>query len=934
MTHARKLVTLIACLVLSACGGGGGDSGGGGFAGMGMPGTPGTSTGAPDDGTTTPPASPIDAALDSGDPGGLRPEDRATLLERATRKAIELRARPQQVLADIYNTKGQVPNLALDIGKNSAALTPASLTQAIPFIVADDGSGIAAIAELGDGRALAYGADVLGWMAGTTKEQQHLPLFTRAFTWVMTGQAEGTLPATLKFSQAGYNAGAIKNFATRLQRKTQEIACDIASPTNTCWRDADLLVFGASVADNPALGELVRSYVKAGKAVIYMHSSWWTAPGGTRLLSSLGMDLAADPGNFFAPASGYSVSAGRTAVDALARGDQLGSLVHTLEWLARDTYTQDFAVDNQPIVGIDAARRDLSSTELAGRPLFKTENTELQRLLVLWADEWRRDIAYGKINRTSDAANFLRAYASDSWQAFGRTATTTQPGGQGDYMPAGAQKLATSTDDETIELTLPQGSGKTAIGRGAIPAKAVALEIAEAPVGVNLGVQTSHIRTYGNPLTDAGNYIRPRQAPSWTVPLQRDAVNDFVTPFGGPLFLSYSGATAGQKVKLRVKGTVRYAHFDFSQGTPAQAELDAAMAALQRQDYGWSTFKFRGGELQQTIAVALKSFKSGMPSGTLRTPQDLVTRRIEGILMDTNHMSNGYNDMKMPSTVSTLCTSFAWACDDAVHNAPGVQHFVSWLPRCGSGCSGHPIDSDNWAMDIGWGWPHELGHNTVQPWMHIVIDDKGCSTECDNNTLSSAHMLRRYAVLGEDDSGTRTAHAALYRMIQDNRALALSGEPQRADMQARLWGGPEQSPMLAMYFQLAFLYTQARHSEAQPTAASTIEFLTLLSKGGRLVAKKWSTNTAGNYGMSGYASNDISNHELLYVLSSKIIGQDLRNVFAMYGVPLTQPALASVAALTLPMAPQRFYALGANKANQLSTGQWLSVQGQTPAYPF
>ncbi len=140
--------------------------------------------------------------------------------------------------------------------------------------------------------------------------------------------------------------------------------------------------------------------------------------------------------------------------------------------------------------------------------------------------------------------------------------------------------------------------------------------------------------------------------------------------------------------------------------------------------------------------------------------------------------------------------------------------------------------------------------------------------------------------------------------------------------------------MLAMYFQLAFLYTQARHSEAQPTAASTIEFLTLLSKGGRLVAKKWSVNPAGNYGMSGYTSNDISNHELLYVLSSKIIGQDLRNVFAMYGVPLTQPALDSVAALTLPMAPQRFYALGASKANQLSTGQWLSVQGQTPAYPF
>ena len=358
------------------------------------------------------------------------------------------------------------------------------------------------------------------------------------------------------------------------------------------------------------------------------------------------------------------------------------------------------------------------------------------------------------------------------------------------------------------------------------------------------------------------------------------------------------------------------------------------MAALQRQDYGWATFKFRGGELQQTIATALKTFQYGMPAGTLRTPQDLVTKRIEGILMDSNHMSNGYSDMTMPATVSTLCTTFGWACDASVHNAPGVQHFVSWLPACGSGCSGSPIDNDNWPMDIGWGWPHELGHNTVQPWMHVVIDGKGCDTECDNNTLSSAHMLRRYAVLGEDSSGGNTDHAALYKLIQANRALGQSGEPQRADMQARLWGGPEQRPMLAMYFQLAFLYTQARHGQAQPTADSTIEFLTLLSKGGRLVAKKWTADTAANYGMGRYASNSIPNHELLYVLSSRIIGQDLRDDFFMYGIPLSPTALGSVADLGLPLATQRFYALGAGKANQLATGQWLSLQGQTPAYPF
>ncbi|HSW15341.1 MAG TPA: ImpA family metalloprotease [Solimonas sp.] len=938
--HARKLVILAAALVLSACGGGGsGDSA------AAPSGTPSTDTSTPvtppvTPGTDTPPPvtaqDRIDKALASGDSSGLLPEDRATLLERATRKAIELRARPQQVLADIYNSKGQVPDLSLSVGSGSSnSLASAGLTQAIPFIVSDDGSGIAAIREAGTGRGLAYGADVLSWMAGTTREQQHLPLFTRAFTWLMTGDADGALPATIKFSQSGYNSGVVKSFVTRLGKDTQEISCDIALPSNTCWRDADLLVFGAGVPDSAGLGDLVLSYLKAGKAVIYMNGGWWDSAGGNRVVGAMGMKLGGYPGNYFASAPTYSVSASRTAAESLARGDQLGKLVTTLQLLAKASYTHDFDADPAPIDGINLMRNDLSGYETVGKKIFAAAG-ELQRLLVLWADEWRPEVSYGAISRSSDAANFLRAYASDSWLAFNRTATTTNPKGQGDYMPAAAQQLAASTDFETIVLTLPQASGKTAIGRGALPAKAVALEIVYAPVDASFGWQTSYLRATGNPLRD-NNYPRPRQPHSWALPLQRGTVNHFISPSGGPLFLNYSGATAGQKVTLRIKGVVKYAHFDFTNGTPPQAELDEAMAALQRQDYGWSTVKFRGGEGQQTVFSALRSFKDGMPAGQLRTPQDYVTARLEGILMDTNHTANGYNDMSMSARVSALCTSFSWDCSGSMHNAPGVQHFVSWIPQCGGGCSGQPIDSDNWGMGIGWGWAHELGHNTVQRWMSVVIDGKGCSTECDNNTLSSAHMLRRYAVLGEDASGANTDHAALYKMIQDNRATLKIGEAQRADMQARLWGGPEQRPMLAMYFQLAFLYTKTRAGLAKPTADAAIEFLTLLSKGGHLVANNWSTATAANYGMSRYPDNKIPNHELLYVLGSRIIGQDLRNIFFMYGVPLSQTALDSVADLGGSVATLQFYALAAGKANQLATGQWLSLSPaptQPPAYPF
>lgn len=932
MMHLRKLAVVVVVCVLSACGGGDGSV---------------TSTTPP-----SPSGSRVDAAIASGDPSGLQAEDRATLLQRATSRATTLRSRAQQVLRDIYNSSGSVPDLALSVGDNSYShpgyvsnpVLPSGATQAIPYIVSDDGTGMAAITELAGstatGRGMAYATNVLAWMADTTQEQQHLPLFTRAFTWLMTGQASGTLPATIKFSQSSYSANTVKKFLTRLGKTGTEIpgdsgaaTCNIASPANTCWQNADLLVFGEGVPDSAGLADLVQTYLKAGKAVIYMHSDWGNPAGATHVLNGMGMRFGGYAGNYFASAPTYTVSAGRTAADSLSRADVLGNLVTTLQLLAQDSYSKDFSSDTAPIDGVNLMLNDISAYEAAGKNIFATGNTDLQRLLVLWADEWRSQVSYGLISRASDAANFLRAYASDSWLAFNRTATTTNPNGQGDYMPVAAQQLTGSSSFETIQLTLPQASGMTAIGRGAIPARGVVVEIASAPAGVSLGMQTSYIRTAGNPLTDS-SYARPRRPNSWNLPLQGGADTTFITPFGGPLFLRYSGATAGQTVTLRIKGAVKYAHFDFSNGTPSQTELDAAMAALQRQDFGWATFKFPGGELQQTIGTALQSFKYGMPGGSLRTPQDLVTNRIRGILMDSNHLSNGYNDMAMPTTVSALCTTFSWDCTGSVQNPPGVQHFVSWIATCGDGCSGQPIDNNNWAMDIGWGWAHELGHNTVQPWMTILIGGKGCTTECDNNTLSSANMLRRYAVLGEDNSGDRTSYSSLYKMIQDNRATGKTGDALRADMQARLWDMPQQNAMRAMYFELAFLYTRVRHAEALPTTDSTIEFLTLMSKGGRLVANNWTTANAANYGMSSYSSNSIPNYELLYVLSSKIIGQDLRDIFSMYGIPLSSTALNSIAALSLPLATQQFYALASSKGNQLSTGQWLSLQSSTPAYPF
>jgi hypothetical protein len=110
------------------------------------------------------------------------------------------------------------------------------------------------------------------------------------------------------------------------------------------------------------------------------------------------------------------------------------------------------------------------------------------------------------------------------------------------------------------------------------------------------------------------------------------------------------------------------------------------------------------------------------------------------------------------------------------------------------------------------------------------------------------------------------------------------------------------------------------------------DFLRMLTMGDRLVNTDWSTDKASRYAMGRYASKTIANHELIYVLSSKIIGRDLRRVFAMYGVPLSSTALDSVGDLGLPVEPLSFYAFPDYAPTE---GVWLDLETAVwPVYPF
>jgi hypothetical protein len=60
----------------------------------------------------------------------------------------------------------------------------------------------------------------------------------------------------------------------------------------------------------------------------------------------------------------------------------------------------------------------------------------------------------------------------------------------------------------------------------------------------------------------------------------------------------------------------------------------------------------------------------------------------------------------------------------------------------------------------------------------------------------------------------------------------------------------------------------------------------------------------------------------------------MRKIFAMYGLPVSETALGSIADLGLPMQDEVFYALPNSGANMLKQGQWLDFSGAVPTYPY
>lgn len=899
MSVPARLWPMFTALLLTACGGGGSSNE-----------TPSTGTSAPD----------LSAALGSGRvadlPAAATP---AHLLQAALALASQQKTAQPRVI-DI------VPDLPeMTFTGNGVGLTITDPATTVPISVTNDGDIVIAAAKIGNARAVSYGVP-LNQLVGSASSGADFTLWKTLTAWSLTGD-KSRFPTTLTYatSRGGWAQSTLPAMLANAGASAQKIDC-VIEEENSCWQQADLLVFWQDAADNNTVEHLVRTYLAAGKAVMYMGVNY----GGFNAAVNRPLNIGYQRHLLWADVS----MPARTASEAAVVADQtqgMSARIDLLRQLQDDNLATPSSWDS--LIGtVDKLAAEYLPTQTGGLNLFAQSSAyDLHKHLVLWADLYRRDhsVYDDSVGYQHGAPiNFLRQMAADTWVHSVRDSALS-PAAWGEWLPAAAGALPVSTSAETLTVTLPnQSDGATLIGRLAVPGRPVTIEVTDAAGTSQLGVRTGYVRRYMNPLPDdrpgGGHYLAPR-LPGGQGSRLLDGTNTRTYAMGGPLVLTFSGNPQGNRVvTLKIRGAARYGHWDYTQ-TMSDNQRQAALQALQDGQAGWQTIKLVAGELQ------IAPNRVGDVSSTRQVDEYMA--RIRDNVFGFNHTVHGYSNIPLTALQTSLCSTFDWDCQSSrLHAAPGVQHFVSWYAQCGYACSGNPSDISG-RTDAGWATFHELGHNTVTAMESMYT----CSTECNNNIVAGMSAIATYASSGgsSDIAPANFNHQDLYTQLQAGRASGLTGDALRQQMYNLIWEQGSDNVKQAVTAQIAFLYSRLRAGLDQPTPASSMEFMGLLNKGWRLHSSAWDANNKDKYAMGGYDNkDDISKEDGFYVLSSRIIGQDLQDLFALYGFTLDSRALDSVNRLGLPRAKVAFYALPSAHGNQLDQGIWLDLDGQTPAFPF
>lgn len=716
---------------------------------------------------------------------------------------------------------------------------------------------------------------------------------------------------------------------------TTDDTCD-GTRLSACLGSADLLVIGREQGpEGPSSGAYPAGYngqtimdavtqaQARGVPVMYLHHYRDANDLASRLLTHFGLRSN----------SNYWDSAGLRALDpstqatdpvsanTLALLQRLESNAFTANFSACVTETGktqcdgDTALQQEFVQPATALRKTLRALDARATAIFDVPGYSLERLLVLLGDKLRETVTY-PMDKVTTRDAFFRAYFSDMTAYLNRRHTVAAAN-QGSFAPAipatvpAIQRTVTAAAPET-------GTYEVMTGLYVMPGRTVTLRRVDGhavsvTVGVNMLRDTT--RVY-----NARGYDRPTLLASPRVTLGAGASLTLTSPFGGPLYLFIQAAAGAPTVQVEVEGVTTH---PMLRNLRDAAEVAAFKAELTTTPTNWVGLS--------TDFLTVHSNVAHMRTTLTAHGRDmnLLADRLWTYLVKDTYELAGFNsssgEFQLPTSVSSFCTDAGWDCAGSHHRRDTMQHVIAdTVAACGAGCSGNPYDQ-NWALEpLGWGETHEIGHNLQRNRTMIY---GGQSGEVSNNIypIHKQMAFNRAAApstpLVARVNSTKAAFDVLLASLQPGASST--------HVHTQMWSdtsyAANNSLRLNFYRQLVEF---ARHHN--PRFTDGWELYTLLHLHERnfnldATNTNWlSARDALGFGTYAARPSTISGNDYMLIVTSRIIGRDMRPVWDLWGVTYSAEAAAQVTAYTLPAASRWLFPM--KDLNAFGTGVAAPVE--------
>ena len=726
---------------------------------------------------------------------------------------------------------------------------------------------------------------------------------------------------------------------------TSDDTCD-GDKLDACLQGADLLVIGrqqgpnvgnSSSPDNypPGYdGATVMQAVTAAQArhipVLYLHHYRDTNDLASRLLDHFGLAVN---NNYWSqeglkgytsadlPATPAALSAVRTLLDRLDTGAFSTTWSGCVDKLGRIACDADASFMAEFYTPADALRTRLRALDEKGVALFSQAGYEQEKLLVLLGDKYRQSVAYPMTKETSGAA-FFRAYFSDMAVSVHRAHATvaTNLGNFSGLFPA-----STPTLTRTIATTAPEtGRRELMTGLYVMPGRTVTLTrtddhaSATVSVGLNMLRDTTHV---------FNTYDRPTQLASPHVPLEPGRSVTLTSPFGGPLYLFVDAAGAAPAVTVDVSGVITHPVLRDVRDAAQVAAFKAELASTPTHWVGVTTDFL-------TVHSNLTHFRQTLADngGDL----DRVLSQIWTYMVKDTYELAGFNaatagTFSLPAGVSAFCTAAGWDCTGPQHRRDVMQHvIVDNYAACGAGCSGNPYDQ-SWALSpLGWGETHEIGHNLQTGRLNIY---GGQSGEVSNNIFPTHKQMAYNRAAQPATALVRggTSAKLAFDIIKASLATADPGSAVKSAVWSDTAYAANNGLRLSFYRQLVEYARTYNSGFSDGWELYTLMYL--LDRNVSAAASQWPASAAAlGFGTYASAPAGMDGNDFMLIASSRIIGRDMRAVFAMWGITTSAAAAAQVAAYGLPAAEKLLFPM--DNVNQYGAGVGAPItMTATAVYP-